>query len=284
MRSARKSQLSGNCPCELLDQPFRLSTFGIDLGSQRLVGLWLQVSEGEFLELVLDLAHPEAVGDWRIDVARLLRDQDAPLLRQMFERPHVVQAISELHDDDADVVHHRQKHLAEVFGLPFLARCERHGADLRDPLHHVRNGGAEQFLDSADRGQCVLDHVMQEAGGYRHGVELHVREQICHRQRVDQIGLARMPHLPPVLVGGEHVRPPQQFDISFRGVGPDFFEELLEANHKNRCLIDRWTRCFSIIGSGRPGRKGGLGGGPASFLTWLFWVHYTDAPSLNEGP
>ena len=176
----------------------------------------------------------------------------------MFECPHVVQAIGELHDDDTDVVHHRQEHLAEVFGLPFFARRERHGADLGHPLYDVRHRGAEQLLDSTYRRQCVLDDVVQETGGYCDRVELHVGEQIRHGKGVDQIGFARMPDLPAVLVGREHIRPPQQFDVSFRSVGPDLFEEFLEANHKNRCLTSCWTPCFLIIGTGWRGRKGGL--------------------------
>ena len=97
-----------------------------------------------------------------------------------------------------------------------------------------------------DRGQRVLDDVVQEAGGDRHRVELHVGEQIRDGKGVDQVGFAGMPHLPPVLVGREHIRPPQQFDVSFRSVGPDLFEEFLEANHKNRCLTSCWTPRFSM--------------------------------------
>ena len=58
-----------------LDEPFGRAALGVDLGAQRLVGLRLEVAERQLLELVLDLAHAEAVGDRRVDVARLLRDR-----------------------------------------------------------------------------------------------------------------------------------------------------------------------------------------------------------------
>ena len=60
---------------QLLDQPFGRAALRVDAGPQRLVGLRLEVAERQLLELVLDLAHPEPVGDRRVDVARLLRDR-----------------------------------------------------------------------------------------------------------------------------------------------------------------------------------------------------------------
>ena len=68
------------------------------------------------------------------------------LLRQVIERAHVVQAIGELDEDDADVVDHRQQHLAEVLRLTLLTRGERDGAELRHAFDDVRDLGAEQLL------------------------------------------------------------------------------------------------------------------------------------------
>ena len=109
---------------QLLDHALGGAAPRLDPLPQRLVGLRLEVLERQLLELVLDLAHAEAVGDRRVDVARLLRDLDPALLRQVVQRPHVVQAVGELDQDDADVVDHRQQHLAEVLRLPLLARRE----------------------------------------------------------------------------------------------------------------------------------------------------------------
>ena len=165
----------------------RLST----CGPQRLVGFRLEVLERQLLELVLDLAHAEPVGDRGVDVARLLRDLDAPLLRQVVQRPHVVEPVGELDEDDADVVDHRQQHLAEVLRLPLLAGRERDGAELGDPFDDVGDVGAEQLLDALDRRLGVFDDVVEQPGGDRHDVELHVGELIRDLQRMDEVGLAR---------------------------------------------------------------------------------------------
>ena len=119
----------------------------------------------------------------------------------MVQRPHVVQAIGQLHQDDPDVVHHRQQHLAEILGLPLLARRERNGAELGHPFDHVRDVGPEQLLDALDRRLGILDDVVQQTRGDRDDVELHVREQIGDLEGMDQVGLSGVADLPLVLVG-----------------------------------------------------------------------------------
>ena len=235
-RHLRLGELRGNRALQLLDEPFGRAAFGIDPAAQRLVGLRIEIAERQLLELVLDLAHPEAVGDGRVDVARLLGDLHAALLGQMVERPHVVEAIGELDEDDADVVDHRQEHLAEVLRLALFARRERDGAELGDAFDDVRHFRTEELLDALDRRERVLHHVVEQAGGDGDGVELHVGEKVGDGERMNEVRLAGMAHLSAVLERREDVRAAQELDVSVRAVRPDFFQQVLEANHGNRCL------------------------------------------------
>ena len=218
-RHLRVLELGAERARQLVDDRLGALALGLDLGAQRFVGLRLEILERQLLELVLDLAHAEAVGDGRVDVERLLRDLDAPLLRQVVQRPHVVQPVGELDQDDADVIHHRQQHLAEVLGLALLARRERNRADLGDALDDVGDLGAEELGDALGRRQRVLDDVVQQAGGDGHDVELHVREEVGDFERVNEIRLAGMAHLSLVLEGGEDVRPPQELEVRLGAVG-----------------------------------------------------------------
>ena len=79
-------------------------------------------------------------------------------------------------------------------------------------------------------------------GGDGDGVELHVGQEVGDGEGVDQVGLPGMADLSPVLEGREDVGPPEQLDVGVRAVGPDFFEEILEANHDFRCL----TQCRTV--------------------------------------
>ena len=203
----------------------------LDLGRQRLIAGRIEVLERQLLELVLDLAHPEPVGDRRVDVERLLRGALLPVLGHVRERTHVVEAIGELHEDDADVVDHRQQHLAEVLRLPLLARRERDGADLGDPLDDVRHLGAEVLLNLLDGGQGVFDDVVQQPGGDGHRIEPHVGEDAGHLERMHQVGLPRMPDLSLVLQRGEHVGPAKELAFLVGGVGSDPLEKVFESDH-----------------------------------------------------
>ena len=119
---ARFLELGREVLHRLLDVAFaRLAALG-ELIGQFLVLLGLEVFEREILELPLDLPDPEAVREGRVDLHRLLRD--APLLvrRERRECAHVVEPVAELDDDDAQVVGHREEHLADVLGLMRVAR------------------------------------------------------------------------------------------------------------------------------------------------------------------
>ncbi len=100
----------------------------------------------------------------------------------------------------------------------------------------MRDLGPEQFADPVDGRQRVLDNVVEEAGGDGDGIELEVGQEVGDRQRVYQIGLAGVAYLPLVLEGGEHVGAPEQLDVGVRAVGPNFFQQILEANHRKWCL------------------------------------------------
>ena len=113
------------------------------------------------------------------------------------------------------------------------------GADLGHPLDDVRDVVAEGLADALDGGERVLDDVVEQAGGDADDVQLHVGEDVGDLERMDEVGLARMADLSLVLQGRKHVGPPEQLEVRVWAVAPDLFEQVLEANHSNRCLTVR---------------------------------------------
>ena len=81
--------------------------------------------------------------------------------RQMLQGAHVMQAVGQLDEHHADVIHHRQHHLAQVFGLLFFAGGEVDGADLGDALDDVRHLLAKFFADIDDRHRGIFHRIMQ---------------------------------------------------------------------------------------------------------------------------
>ena len=80
----------------------------------------IDVFEAEVFEFAANFAHAEAMCDGSVDIERFAGDLLLALGIEMLERAHVVQAVGELDEDDADVVDHGEHHLAQVFGLGFF--------------------------------------------------------------------------------------------------------------------------------------------------------------------
>ena len=146
--------------------------------------------------------------------------------RHRVQRAHVVQAVGELDQDDADVLRHREQHLAEALGLRVLARRELDLVELRDAVDHVGHRLAERRLDLrlGDRG--VLHHVVQERGGQPLRVEAPLRQDARDRERVRDVGLAGLAELPAVSRVGERERALDERDIRLRQVIAEVSGEL----------------------------------------------------------
>jgi hypothetical protein len=53
---------------------------------------------------------------------------------------------------------------------------------------------------------------------------------------MDEIWFPGVADLSPMLECRENVGLSQQLDVGVRAVGPDFLQQILEANHEKRCL------------------------------------------------
>jgi hypothetical protein len=92
-----------------------------ELGGKLFVSVRIEVFEAQIPELTLDALHTEASGERRVDVHRLARDALLRLGLHVVERPHVVEAVAELDQQDAQVLRHRDHHLAEALRLTIFA-------------------------------------------------------------------------------------------------------------------------------------------------------------------
>jgi len=122
----------------------------------------MQRLEREVLELPLERVDTEAMRERRVHLERLACLLHLLLLGQRADRPQVVHAVRELDHDDADVLRHRQDHLAVRLGLGLLARAELDARELRDAVDEQRDLLAELALDIVARRARVLEHVVQD--------------------------------------------------------------------------------------------------------------------------
>ena len=103
---------------------------------------------------------------------------------------------------DANVVHHREQHLADALRLPLFARVKLQFAQLGDAVDAARHFGAEFLLDLVQAEAGVFDGVVQQPGDQADHVHLHVGQDQGDVQRMDHVRLARFAHLALVRVVG----------------------------------------------------------------------------------
>ena len=102
----------------------------------------------------------------RIDIQRFARHAQARFLgRHELDRPHVVQAVGQLHEQDADILRGGEYEFLKVLGLLLRTRNRlaflglRQFGDAVDKFSHFL---AEHLADFADRNAAVLDHIVEQ--------------------------------------------------------------------------------------------------------------------------
>ena len=147
---------------DFLDVALALRLLLGDVALELVVDFRVQVAQRVVLQLALHPVDAEAVRQRRVDVEGFLGDVVLALGRQRVERAHVVGAVGELDQDDADVARHGEDHLAEVLRLLLLAAAEADLADLGDAVDQLGDLVAEGGFDLVERGQRVLDGIVQQ--------------------------------------------------------------------------------------------------------------------------
>ena len=84
-----------------------------------------RIEESEVFELPFEPPHPHPVGERREDLAGLERGLLLLGRGKVLQGLHIVQAVSQLDDDNPEILAHRDEHLAEIFRLALLAADER---------------------------------------------------------------------------------------------------------------------------------------------------------------
>ena len=203
--------------------------------------------EREILELPLDLPDPQPLGERRVDLEGLARDPELLLRRQRGDRPHVVEAIGELDEDDADVVRHRQEHLPDVLGLLLLVAEGRELGQLGHAVDELRDLRPEPLLDVGQRVLGVLRDVVEELGLDRDRVHAEVGKDLGGGDRVRDERLAGGSFRVPVRLDREVDRSLDRRDVGVWIVAQD---------RRDHRLTERGGRILA-----RPGRAGRPGGG-----------------------
>ncbi len=198
------------------------------------IRLGAQVLKAQVFELGLEPVDAETPRQRRVDLHRLVGDALLRVHLHVLEGPHVVQSVSELHEEHADVPRHRDQHLAEALRLLVLLAREVDSPELGDAVDQERDLVAEELLDLVVGRVGVLDRVVEQGRAHARGVELHVGDDPGDAHRMDEVGITALAHLPVVHAGGIHIGLVDQIRISGRVVSLDLVEDIGQPHHAQR--------------------------------------------------
>jgi hypothetical protein len=102
-----------------------------------------------------------------------------------------VRAIGELDHDHADVADHCQQHLAEALGLGLGPAAELDLVELADAVDEFRHFAAKPRRDLFLRVRRVLHDVVEDRGDQCLRVEPEVGQEVCDRDGMRDVRLAR---------------------------------------------------------------------------------------------
>ena len=170
-----------------------------------LVGIGLQVEEGQVLELPLNRAHAQAVGQGRVHVHGLASLKQATILTQGRQRTHVVQTVGKFNDDDTNVLGHGEEHLAQREGLFLVHAVDFDVGELGHAIDELSNGFAKQAGNIGERGLGILDGIVQQRGTHHIAVHLEIGQNDGNLDGMVNVHLARAALLVAVLLGGKAV-------------------------------------------------------------------------------
>ncbi len=181
----------------------------------------MEVLERQILQLTLDPVDPQTVGQRRIDIEGFLGDLDLFFNREMVQGSHVVGAVSELDQDDADIPGHRKDHLPEVLCLFLLAASE---IDLAEFGHPIDQGGdliAKDAPHLVHGRQGVFHRIVEEAPHDARDIQLQLGNDVGDGQGMNEVRLSRKALLPGVDSRREIVGPADQVEVGRGVIGLD---------------------------------------------------------------
>lgn len=147
----------------------------------------LQVAQTEIFKLPFDIGDAEAVGQRRVYFERFAGDALLLFLAHVLERAHIVQAVGQFDHDDADILGHRQKHLAVCFQLLIFLGLVLHAAELCHAVDEHGHFVAEHLFHLVDGIRRIFYDIVQQRCGDGDIVDVQLREDHRYVQRMRYI-------------------------------------------------------------------------------------------------
>ena len=195
-------------------------------------GVRVQLLEDDVLQFLLPVADADPFRQGNVNVHRLARDAAALFVGlDEMQRTHVVQPVGQLHDQNADVLRHREDELAKILRLLGPVGLQLQLRELGDPVDQGGDFLSEGFANLRDRDGGILHRIVQQAGDDGGAVEALLAENARDLDRMGKIRVAAGPLLGAVGLYGEDIGAVQRAFIRTGLIGFHPFHQLVLAHH-----------------------------------------------------
>ena len=179
----------------------------------------------------------------------------------MLERAHVVQAVGQLDEHDADVVHHGQHHLAQVLGLLLFAGGEKSILlILVTPSTMCATCSPNSLRMSTIVTEVSSTESCSSPAAMATGSIFISASTQSDFEGMDQVRLAGGAALPGMILLGEFVGFLDELQIVVRPVGPHFFIRSRKRVTVRTLVAICWRRVamldYSLLGNRAEGVTG----------------------------
>ena len=189
---AHAVQLLADGACEILEEALAVFPRLGQLFDDLLVFFRMFIPEAQVFEFFLDFVKPEPVGQRGVNIERFARNLILFVGRLRTEGAHVVQAVGNLDEDDADVIAHGEQELFERLRLGGSLVAEDAARNLGQPVNNLRDFRAEDVGDVFHRVVGVFHHIVQERGANGRGTKPDfATHDLCHCDGVHDVGFPR---------------------------------------------------------------------------------------------
>ena len=185
----------------------------------------------QIVEFVAHPLHAHAAGQRRIDIEGFLGDPRPFVRRHEMQRAHIVQAVGELDEKDANVFNHGQEQLTEVFRLRGALRDKVELLELGQSVDKTADIAAEKLVDFLARRIGVLDRIVQDRRDDRRIVDLHVGKNGGDFEGMRKIWIAGSAYLRSMRLHRIDIGAVERHFVGLRVIAPDPVHEFILPHH-----------------------------------------------------
>jgi len=194
----------------------------------RLTPLGVKHPERQVFQFLAHPLHTHAACQRCVDVHGFASLLNLLVFGHRFDRAHVVQPVGQLDQNDAQVLGHGHKQLAEILGLLGLVAGQLQIGQLGHPIDQHRHLVAKAFFNLAVGRFGVFDRVVQQGCDDRGVIQTLFGQDRGHSHGMRKIGFARFAELPVMHIQPIGIGPGNAVDVGLGIVVADQSNQIFD--------------------------------------------------------